>query len=199
MPKYKHDRRLALKKLLFILIFFCFLPSAVADTATPRVQLETSQGVIVLELDPQAAPQTVKNFIRYVEIGFYDGTIFHRVIKGFMIQGGGFTADMREKPTQAPIPNEAFNGLQNKRGTIAMARTMAPHSATSQFFINTVDNPALDHKSKTQRGWGYCVFGKVVQGMEVVDKIEATRTGFNAGHQNVPVVPVTIKRALEAE
>ncbi len=116
-----------------------------------------------------------------------------------MIQGGGFTADMREKPTQAPIPNEAFNGLKNKRGTIAMARTMAPHSATSQFFINTVDNPSLDHKSKTQHGWGYCVFGKVVQGMEVVDKIEAMRTGFNAGHQNVPVVPVTIKRALEAE
>jgi len=187
-----------LKKLILVLAFFCFLPYAAAETTAPRIQMDTSLGTIVLQLDSKAAPQTVRNFVNYVEKGFFDGTIFHRVIKGFMIQGGGFTTDMQKKRTQEPIPNEAFNGLKNKRGTIAMARTMDPHSATSQFFINTVDNTFLNHKSKTPQGWGYCVFGKVVEGMEVIDKIEAAPTGFKAGHKNVPVSPITINRAIKA-
>jgi peptidyl-prolyl cis-trans isomerase B (cyclophilin B) len=172
------------------------LTPAGAETPAPRIQLDTDFGPIVLELNPQAAPQTVANFIRYVESGFYDGTIFHRVIKGFMIQGGGLTPAMQKKPTQNPIPNEASNGLKNKCGTIAMARTGNPHSATSQFFINTVDNPFLDHKSKTGQGWGYCVFGRVVQGMAVVVKIEGVPTGFKAGFKNVPLSPITIERAF---
>ena len=187
-----------MRKLLLVLTFFCFLPYANAEMKAPRIHLETSLGIVVIELDPQAAPQTARNFMRYVESGFYDGTIFHRVIKGFMIQGGGFTADMQKKPTLDPIPNEAFNGLKNERGTIAMARTMAPHSATSQFFINTVDNAFLNYKSKTHQGWGYCVFGKVVQGMEVIDKIEGSSTGFKSGHKNVPVTPITTNRAIQA-
>jgi peptidyl-prolyl cis-trans isomerase B (cyclophilin B) len=186
-----------LKKLFCGLIIFSLLPFAFAETTAPRIRFETSMGNIIVELDPQAAPITVTNFIRYVESGFYDGTIFHRVIKEFMIQGGGFTADMHKKPTQAPVPNEAANGLKNLRGTIAMARTADPHSATAQFFINTVDNAFLDHTAKTPQGWGYCVFGKVVEGMDVVDKIEGMPTGFKDGYQNVPVIPITINRALE--
>jgi peptidyl-prolyl cis-trans isomerase B (cyclophilin B) len=188
-----------LKKLIIVLFLFCLLPLATAETTPPRIQLDTNLGAIVLELDAQAAPETVINFMRYVESGFYDGTIFHRVIKGFMIQGGGLTPDLQKKSTQAPIPNEAFNGLKNLRGTIAMARTMDPHSGTSQFFINTADNTALDYRSKTSRGWGYCVFGKVVEGMDVVDKIENVQTGFKAGRKDVPRTPVIINRAIEVK
>ena len=161
----------------------------------PRVALKTSQGEIVVELMPDKAPATVKNFLGYVDSGFYDGTLFHRVIKGFMIQGGGLTSGMERKHTRSPIVNEADNGLKNKRGTIAMARTRDPHSATSQFFINLEDNSFLDFKSKTPKGWGYAVFGRVVQGMEVVDRIGAVPTGTAGGYRDVPVEPVLIQEA----
>jgi peptidyl-prolyl cis-trans isomerase A (cyclophilin A) len=169
--------------------------SAVALAADPKVRMQTSEGPITIELYPDKAPQTVKNFLAYVDEGFYDGTIFHRVIPGFMIQGGGFTADIDRKPTHAPIKNEADNGLKNDRGTIAMARTAAPDSATAQFFINLKDNDFLNHTGKTLRGWGYAVFGKVTDGMEVVDKIAAVPTGNNPkGLQNVPKTPVVIEK-----
>lgn len=148
-----------------------------APAAAPTVIIETTQGNITLELYPDEAPQTVQNFLHYVDSGQYDGTIFHRVIQGFMIQGGGFTADFSRKQTGEPIQNEANNGLKNRRGTIAMARTMHPHSATAQFFINTRDNVSLDHRAENTRGFGYCVFGKVTEGMDVVDRIEGTPTG----------------------
>lgn len=170
--------------------------STAAESLNTRVRFETSQGTFILELEAKAAPRTVENFLRYVRDGFYDGTVFHRVIKGFMIQGGGFTADMRRKPARDPIQNEAGNGLKNQRGTIAMARTMAPHSATSQFFINSIDNPFLDFKSKSAQGWGYCVFGKVVKGMDVVDAIEKVPTTRKSGHQDVPVSAVVVKRSV---
>jgi len=173
--------------------------SAWADVSPPRVRLETNLGAIVLELDAQKAPKTVENFLAYVRDGFYDGTTFHRVIKGFMIQGGGLTADMQKKPVKAPVKNEADNGLKNKRGTIAMARTGDPNSATAQFFINTVDNAPLDHKEKSLPGWGYCVFGKVVEGMDVVDAIEGVKTGSKTGRRNVPTTPVVIKQATVME
>jgi peptidyl-prolyl cis-trans isomerase B (cyclophilin B) len=144
---------------------------------------------------PEKAPSTVKNFLSYVNAGFYDGTIFHRVIKGFMIQGGGFTPDMQIKSTQAPIKNEADNGLKNKRGTVAMARTSQPDSATSQFFINTVDYHFLDFRNKTSAGWGYCVFGKVVDGMDAVDAIEKLATGKKGMHRDVPTEPAIITKA----
>ena len=187
-----------MKKTLIILFIalFCFAQAEWAGSSNPRVLLETSKGVIILELDSKAAPKSVENFLGYVRDGFYDGTIFHRVIKGFMIQGGGFTEDMQQKSTRAPIDNEANNGLQNKRGTAAMARTMDPHSATAQFFINTVDNTFLDHKGKNPSGWGYCVFGKVVEGMNVVDAIESVSTTSKAGQRDVPATPVTIERAI---
>jgi len=163
------------------------------QAAAPQVQLETSQGTITLELYEDKAPETVKNFLTYVDDGYYDGTVFHRVINGFMIQGGGFTTDISRKPgTRAPIKNEADNGLKNLRGTLAMARTSDPHSATAQFFINHVDNAFLDHSSKDRRGWGYCVFGKVVEGMDVVDKIADTPTGVRNNMPNVPVANVVI-------
>ena len=162
--------------------------------ASPRVQMETSKGVIVLELSPHRAPLTVANFLQYVDDGFYDGTVFHRVIKNFMIQGGGLTEDLERKATQPPIKNEADKGLKNRRGTIAMARTGDPHSATAQFFINTKDNPNLDFRQKTVQGWGYCVFGRVVQGIEVVSAIEAVATGRKGGYRDVPVAPVVIRR-----
>ena len=149
--------------------------------ANPRVRLDTTMGVVVLELTPRAAPRTVENFLQYVKDGFYDGTLFHRVIKGFMIQGGGLTESMARKPTRPPVVNEADNGLKNRRGSIAMARTGDPHSATAQFFINTADNPSLDFRGKSVRGWGYCVFGRVVQGMDVVAAIEAVPT-VSASH-----------------
>lgn len=176
------------------------LVPALALAANPRVELTTSQGNIVLELYPKAAPETVANFLRYVDDGFYDGTVFHRVINGFMIQGGGFDADLRQKDTRAPIKNEADSGLRNERGTIAMARTGDPHSATAQFFINLVSNRSLDHTDKTPRGWGYAVFGKVVEGMDTVERIATVPTGGGklAGGPrvaDVPRTPVVIEKA----
>jgi peptidyl-prolyl cis-trans isomerase B (cyclophilin B) len=180
---------------LLIVAMFGMLKFAHAEMAVPRVRLETNYGVIVLKLDQQAAPKTVENFLGYVRDGFYDGTIFHRVIEEFMIQGGGFTADMQRKSTNDPIQNEADNGLKNLSGTIAMARTMDPRSATSQFFINTVDNPYLDHKAKTSESWGYCVFGKVIEGMDVVKEIEAVKTTSKGSYKDVPVEAVIIEKA----
>ncbi|MBS3822217.1 MAG: peptidyl-prolyl cis-trans isomerase [Planctomycetes bacterium] len=160
---------------------------------TPVVVIETDKGPIVVELYATKAPKTVENFLTYVQDDFYGGTIVHRVIPGFMIQGGGMTPDMQRKDTHAPIRNEADNGLKNERGTIAMARTNDPHSATSQFFINHRDNPALNHTAKTPTGWGYCVFGRVIDGMNVVDAIAGAATTTRAGHKDVPVEPVVIK------
>jgi peptidyl-prolyl cis-trans isomerase B (cyclophilin B) len=159
------------------------------------VTLETSHGNIVIELNEEKAPETVKNFLSYVNDGFYDGTIFHRVIPNFMIQGGGFMPGMVQKHCQDPIKNEADNGLRNDRGTIAMARTNDPHSATAQFFINHNDNSFLNHTAATGAGWGYCVFGKVTDGMDSVDAIAAVSTGSDSGHADVPVETVTINKA----
>ncbi len=162
-----------------------------------RVKLATSMGDVVLELDAAKAPKTVNNFVQYVKSGHYDGTVFHRVIEGFMIQGGGLGADMREKPVRAPIPLESRSGLTNRRGTVAMARTMDPNSATAQFFINVKDNPFLD-AAVARDGHGYAVFGKVVAGMDVVDKIKSVATGNMGPYQNVPLQPVTlVKVTLE--
>jgi peptidyl-prolyl cis-trans isomerase A (cyclophilin A) len=159
-----------------------------------QVRLQTSEGDIVVELDAAKAPKTVDNFLQYVKAGHYDGTIFHRVISGFMIQGGGMKPDLSEKPTRAPIPLESRNGLSNTRGTVAMARTAVPDSATAQFFVNVVDNAFLDQPN-ARDGYGYAVFGKVVSGMDVVDRIRAVPVQNQGMHQNVPVKPVTIKRA----
>jgi len=161
------------------------------------VELHTNFGVITLELDAAKAPDTVANFLQYVRDGHYDGTIFHRVIDGFMIQGGGFTPDMEQKATRAPVQNEAHNGLKNAAYSIAMARTPNPHSATSQFFINVEDNDFLDYTSATAQGYGYCVFGMVTNGREVVDSIRKVRTGMRAGHQDVPAENVVIEKAVE--
>ena len=158
------------------------------------VTLHTSMGDITVKLDAEKAPKTVANFLQYARDGFYDGTIFHRVINNFMIQGGGMTADMTQKTTRAPVENEANNGLKNKTGTIAMARTNDPHSATAQFFINVADNDFLDHRAPTAQGWGYAVFGKVTAGMDVVEKIKAVATGNKGFHQDVPREAVTIER-----
>jgi len=168
---------------------------APAKSASPRVALETSLGRVVIELDPVKAPKTVANFLGYVKAGFYDGTIFHRVIPKFMIQGGGFTPDMKQKPTQPSIANEADNGLKNLRGTLSMARTNDPGSATSQFFISVVDNKSLDHTAKTPAGWGYAVFAKVVEGMDVVDKIAAVKTSNRGQFGDVPETAIEIKKA----
>ena len=159
-----------------------------------KATMETSMGTITLELDDEKAPETVKNFVRYAKEGHYDGTIFHRVIDGFMIQGGGFTKDMNQKETHEPIRNEAMNGLKNLRGTIAMARTMVVDSATSQFFINLVDNDFLDFQNPTPQGFGYAVFGEVTDGLEVVDAIGKVQTGSVGPYQNVPEVPIVIKK-----
>ena len=159
------------------------------------VKFTTNHGSFTLELNAEKAPKTVANFLAYVEAGHYDNTIFHRVIKNFMIQGGGFEPNMDQKSCNAPIENEAANGLKNKRGTIAMARTNDPHSATAQFFINTVDNDFLDFKAPMGQGWGYCVFGEVVEGLDVVDAIRAVRTGNKGFHQDVPVEDVVIEKA----
>ncbi len=181
---------------LLLCLSFLAAPLAQAEGEHPRVLLETNQGDILLELDPEAAPATVENFLQYVESGFYDGTIFHRVISDFMIQGGGFTPDFEKKKTRAPIKNEADNGLPNKRGTIAMARTSSPHSATAQFFINVVDNDFLNHSSPTFRGWGYAVFGRVIDGMETVDRIRNLPTGRGGPfRKDVPRPLVVIERA----
>lgn len=163
------------------------------------VKLHTNYGTITLELYPEKAPVTVENFLTYVKEGFYNGTIFHRVISNFMIQGGGMEPGMREKTTNAPIKNEADNGLSNERGTIAMARTMEPHSASAQFFINVKDNKFLDHRSPTPDGWGYAVFGRVVEGMDVVDKIKDVATGNAGYHQDVPLEDVIIESAEVSE
>jgi peptidyl-prolyl cis-trans isomerase B (cyclophilin B) len=157
--------------------------------------LKTTFGEIEIKLDEKNTPNTAANFLKYVKKGFFDGTIFHRVIKGFMIQGGGFEPGMKEKKENAKIENEADKGKSNKRGTIAMARTSDPHSATAQFFINVADNPFLDHKSKDADGWGYCVFGEVTKGMDVVDKIQLVQTTNKSGHGDVPVEDITIEQA----
>lgn len=159
------------------------------------VRLQTNYGVITLELDSVKAPETVNNFLNYVSSGFYDNTLFHRVIDDFMIQGGGFEPGMKQKKTQAPIQNEAANGLKNEAFTIAMARTADVHSATAQFFINVTSNGFLNYKSSTSQGYGYCVFGKVIEGQDVVDKIKKVKTGDHAGHQNVPIEDVIIQKA----
>jgi peptidyl-prolyl cis-trans isomerase B (cyclophilin B) len=160
--------------------------------------MQTNKGTIVLELNADKAPKTVENFLNYAKKGFYDGTIFHRVIDGFMIQGGGMEPGMREKSTDAPIQNEANNGLANERGTIAMARTPDPHSATAQFFINVSDNDFLNFRAETTDGWGYCVFGKVVEGMDVVDEIRKVETGSFGFHQDVPKEDIIIEK-MEVE
>lgn len=160
------------------------------------VKLSTNFGDITLELNAEKAPITVANFLQYVESGFFNGMIFHRVINGFMVQGGGFDSNMKQKKTEAAIKNEADNGLSNDQYTIAMARTSVPDSASSQFFINVGDNDFLNHTAPTSSGWGYCVFGKVVEGKDVVDKIKAVKTTSKAGHQDVPVEPVIIEKAV---
>ncbi|MFZ4437939.1 MAG: peptidylprolyl isomerase [Syntrophales bacterium] len=188
-----------LKKCLIILAcglpIFCAGIAGAAELAAknPVVLMETSLGNVKLELFAKEAPISVKNFLDYANSRFYDGTIYHRVIPGFMIQGGGFTADLNQKQTNPQIKNEADNGQKNLRGTLAMARTMVVDSATAQFFINVVDNGALNHRDKTQQGYGYAVFGKVTEGMEVVDKIAAVKTGMQKGFRDVPDVAVVIK------
>lgn len=170
-----------------------------ATEANPQVRLQTSAGSIIIELDPALAPESVENFLTYVDDGFYDGTIFHRVIPGFMIQGGGFTEAYQRKQTRSPINNEANNGLKNLRYTLAMARTSAPHSATAQFFINTTDNDFLDHSAPTPRGWGYAVFGRVVEGFDVVDTISDTPTGAKGPfRQDAPLTEVVIISAARS-
>ena len=189
--------RLALRRvLLTCALHVMSLGQANADDQHPRVRLSTTFGDIVLELDREKAPKSVENFLSYVQEGYYDGTIFHRVIDGFMAQGGGFTQDFQKKPTHAPIANEADNGLKNLNGTIAMARTNDPQSATAQFFINVADNGFLDYQSPTPRGWGYAVFGKVVEGMDVVDKIRRTPTGSGGPFRSdVPRTTIVIEHA----
>ena len=165
--------------------------------SNPQVELHISDlGVITLELDAEKAPKSTENFLAYVNKGHYNNTIFHRVIPGFMVQGGGFEPDMKQKPTDAPIDNEANNGLKNNNYTIAMARTQAPHSATAQFFINVADNDFLNHTAPSLQGWGYAVFGKVVKGTEVVDQIKGVKTGRNGFHDDVPKEPVVIEKAV---
>ena len=181
---------------MILSVFLILLTLSAGATAAlsdkPQVIIETTKGVIVLELYPDEAPKTVDNFLRYARWGHYDGTIFHRVIPDFMIQGGGLTPDMKQKLAEMPIKNEADNGLKNDRGTVAMARTQDPHSATNQFFINTKNNKSLDHTSKASQGWGYTVFGKVIKGMDVVDAISKVKTGTRRSMANVPVEPVII-------
>jgi peptidyl-prolyl cis-trans isomerase B (cyclophilin B) len=163
------------------------------------VELHTNHGVIKIELDAEKAPKSVENFLNYVKAGHYDNTVFHRVIDGFMIQGGGFEPGMKQKPTEAPITNEANNGLKNVKGSLAMARTNDPHSATAQFFINVNDNDFLNHSSPTPQGWGYAVFGKVVEGLDVIDAIRKVKTGSKGFHQDVPVDDVIIEKAIIVE
>jgi len=178
--------------LVVVLATFLGLGHALSDK--PQVTIDTSKGTIVLELYPNDAPKTVANFLNYARWGHYNGTIFHRVIPDFMIQGGGFTPEMKEKLTEMPIENEADNGLKNDRGTVAMARTPDPHSATAQFFINTKNNTFLNHTSKTPQGWGYTVFGRVIKGMDVVDAISRVKTGSRGSMSDVPVEPVVITK-----
>ena len=184
------------KALISMLVIICLVfvaGSASAEDANPKVVLNTSKGQIVLELYADKAPETVQNFLAYVDAKYYDGTIFHRVIPNFMIQGGGFTADMKRKTTRPPIQNEADKGIKNDRGTIAMARTGDPHSATAQFFINSKDNGFLNHKSKSMQGWGYAAFGRVVEGMKTVDAISAVTTTRRGPYSDVPAEAIVIK------
>ena len=185
---------------LLVAVLSCAVAMTVGSEANaagknPQVKLTTTMGDIVLELYPDKAPATVANFLQYVKDGYYNGTVFHRVISGFMIQGGGMDANLKQKATRGPIKNEADNGLKNEPYTVAMARTQDPNSATSQFFINVADNQFLNHKEKTITGWGYTVFGRVIQGKEVVDKIKAVPTGTKGMYENVPTTPVTITQA----
>ena len=181
-------------------LLVCCQVGAADGAANPLVEMKTSMGTVVIELYPDRAPLTVDNFLQYVKDRHYDGTVFHRVIPGFMIQGGGFGPDFSEKPARKPVRNEAANGLRNETGTIAMARTPNPHSATAQFFINVANNESLNFRFPTQEGYGYCVFGKVVKGMDVVNRIVKVQTGPGpAGHQNVPVKPVIIEQARVVE
>jgi len=166
---------------------------------TKIVEMTTSAGTLRIELDEDKAPASVANFLSYVAKGHYDNTVFHRVIKGFMVQGGGFDPGMKQKPTDGPLTNEASNGLKNKHYSLAMARTSSPHSATAQFFINTTDNAFLDFKSESAQGWGYAVFGRVVQGTEVVDAMESVRTGRKGGHDDVPIEDLVIQRVTLVE
>jgi peptidyl-prolyl cis-trans isomerase B (cyclophilin B) len=189
-----------MKRLIVCVV--ALLASAGALAADPQVELKTTLGTIVVELYPQKAPATVENFLAYVKSGHYAGTIFHRVIPGFMVQGGGFTPDFEQKPTRKPVKNEAGNGLKNTVGTLAMARTPEPHSATAQFFINVSNNESLNFRFPTAEGYGYCVFGKVVKGMDVVERIVKVRTGPGpASHRDVPAQPVVIEsvRLVEQE
>ncbi len=183
------------RSLLLVSVCLLSLPTVHAQAKSPRVKLATSAGDIVIELDAAKAPKTVENFLAYVNKGHYKGTVFHRVIPGFMIQGGGFDAAMLQKPTEKPIENEATNGLKNDKYTLAMARTPHPHSASAQFFINVADNAFLNHTAPNAQGWGYAVFGKVVEGQDVVDKISTVPTTTKGMHQNVPVTPVTVLAA----
>jgi cyclophilin family peptidyl-prolyl cis-trans isomerase len=188
-----------MKRAILFSLVACFtiplaLGAADKPAAHPKVRMTTNLGAIEIELDARHAPKTVANFLNYVDKGFYDGTIFHRVIPGFMIQAGGFEAGMKQKKTDAPIMNEADNGLKNTAGTIAMARTSSPHSASAQFFINAADNAFLNHRDKTVQGWGYAVFGKVTKGMDVVKKIETTKTKNAGPFEAVPVTDVVIQR-----
>jgi len=177
------------------LLLIALLTTPVALAANPKVELKTTLGTMVIELYPENAPKTVENFVQYVKDGFYDGTIFHRVIPGFMAQGGGFTANLQQKPTRPAIRNEAGNGLRNATGTVAMARTADPHSATAQFFINVAENDFLDFKSPDDKGYGYTVFGRVTTGMDVVQKMLQVPTASVGPHQNVPRQPIVIERA----
>lgn len=180
---------------LFALLALSALGTGSALAADPRVELKTNRGSIVIELNQAKAPKTVANFLQYVKDGHYNGTVFHRVIDGFMVQGGGFDKDLRQKPTRAPVENEAANGLKNDYGTVAMARTPDPHSASAQFFINVKNNDFLNYREPTPQGYGYSVFGKVVAGMDIVDKIAKVPTGNAGPHQNVPREPVVIESA----
>lgn len=183
------------RTLISIMIVLTVAFAAIAGD-NPKIEMDTTKGKIILELYAGKAPKTVKNFLAYVDAGSYDGTIFHRVIPNFMIQGGGFTADMKQKKTRAPIDNEADNRLRNERGTIAMARTSNPHSATAQFFINTKNNDFLNHKGKSPQGWGYAVFGRVAEGMAVVDAISGVKTGTRGRFRDVPTEPVEIRKIV---
>lgn len=168
-------------------------------STSPRVKMSTNQGDFIISLNAEKAPKTVANFLAYVKDGFFDGTIFHRVIDGFMIQGGGFEPGMKQKPTKAPVENEANNGLKNNKYTLAMARTSDPHSATAQFFINVANNDFLNHTAPTAQGWGYAVFGEVVEGQDVIDKMKGVPTGNSGFHQNVPTNDLVITKAVVLE
>jgi peptidyl-prolyl cis-trans isomerase A (cyclophilin A)/peptidyl-prolyl cis-trans isomerase B (cyclophilin B) len=194
-PSLPPTKGIALRKLLALLALATFGPGA-ALAADPRVELKTNRGPIVIELNQAKAPKTVANFLQYVKDGHYNGTVFHRVIDGFMIQGGGFDKDLRQKPTRAPVENEAANGLKNDYGTVAMARTPDPHSASAQFFINVKNNDFLNYREPTPQGYGYTVFGKVVSGMDIVDKVAKTPTGPGGPFpRDVPREPVIIESA----